>query len=33
LRAIEFRVGYPTILEFVDRYRSDLMKSLLAPFH
>lgn len=32
LRALEFRVGAPTILEFIDRYRTELSNSILAPF-
>lgn len=32
LRALEFRVGAPAVLEFLDRYRSDLQATLLAQF-
>lgn len=29
LRTLEFRVGAPTIIEFLDRYRSELIDNLL----
>lgn len=32
LRVLQFRVGPPTILEFVDRFRVELSTSILAPF-
>jgi hypothetical protein len=32
LRTLEFRVGAPTILEFIDRFRTELSHSVLAVF-
>ena len=32
LRTLEFRVGSPTALEFLDQYRSELTLGILLPF-
>ena len=32
LRTLEFRVGSPSILEFIEKFRSELHSTVLAPF-
>lgn len=32
-RVLEFRVGAPTIMEFIERYQTEFSATILAPFN